>query len=209
MEFGTCPRSRAHEIRTAIGSTLCTSCIKQVERNLRALPGLHQECLYHMSSSARRISNPTKVSGSRKRDHLNVSALETRYNIVAVLGSWAEIVVEELAVPAPGRSVTQLVLFLLHHLEWLTAQQSAEDFADEIDSLRTDLLRVIDPKHGNHRALTTACVVDDCTGDITASPQNFGNTEKRSISCSSGHSWEMREWLELRQLMNRQREGIA
>jgi hypothetical protein len=209
MEFDACPRSHAQEIRAAIGSVLCTPCVRQVERNLRALPGLHQECLHHMSSSTRRISNPTKVSGSRKRDHLNVSVLDTRYNIVAVLGSWAQIVVEELAVPAPDRSVTQLVRFLTHHLPWVAAQPPADDFADEVDSLRMDLLRVIDPEHSGHRAPAAACVVDGCAGSITASPQMSGSRGKGSISCSSGHSWEMREWLALRQLMNRRREGVA
>lgn len=209
MEFDECPRSHAQEIRTAIGSALCVPCIKQVERNLRALPGLHRECLHHMSSSTRQISNPTKVSGSRKQDHLNVSALDTRYNIVAVLRSWAEMVREELAVPAPDHSVTQLVRFLIHHLGWLTAQPPAGDFADEVDSLHLDLLRVIDPEHSNRRALAAACVVDDCTGNITASPQFSAGTARGSISCSSGHSWDMREWLTLRQLIQRKREGVA
>lgn len=209
MEFDVCPRNHARSVGTAIGSALCTACVRQVERTLRALPGLHRECLHHMSSSARRISNPTKVSGSRKRDHLNVSALDTRYNIVAVLGSWAEMVVEELAVPAPDRSAGGLARFLLRHLEWLTAQPPAGDFADEMDGLRLDLLRVIDPEHGSQRAFVAACVVDGCTGDITAPAQSAGGVRTGSISCSRGHSWDMREWLALRQLMNRKREDAA
>ncbi|MFD8572213.1 hypothetical protein [Streptomyces sp. NPDC059639] len=138
-----------------------------------------------------------------------MSALDTRYNIVAVLGSWSEIVVEGLAVPAPDRSVAQLVRFLLRHLEWLTAQPPADDLADEIEGLRVDLLGVIDPERGARRTFAAACVVDDCTGDITASPQVVGYPHRSSISCSSGHSWEMREWLTLRHLMNRKREGVA
>ncbi|GGQ49430.1 hypothetical protein ACFFKE_10630 [Streptomyces mutabilis] len=208
MEFDLCPRSHAREVRTAIGSALCTACVKQVERNLRALPSLHQESLYHMSSH-RRISNPTKVSGSRKRDHLNVSVLDARHNIAAVLGSWAQIVVEERAVPAPARSVPQLVRFLTHHLDWLTAQPPAADFADEMESLRTELLGVIDPAHAGHRPPSAACVVDYCTGNIIASPQTSGSAKKVSIRCSSGHSWEMREWLALRKLMKRKREEEA
>ncbi|MGW0792250.1 hypothetical protein ACWD04_29485 [Streptomyces sp. NPDC002911] len=149
------------------------------------------------------------MSGSRKRDRLDVSVLDTRYNIVAVLGSWAEVVVEGLAVPAPDRQVTQLTRFLTRHLQWLTAQPPAADFADELEGLRLDLLRVLDPEHAGHRVFAEACVVDDCTGDITAPPQIFASSRRSSISCSSGHSWEMREWLVLRQLMNRQREGAA
>ncbi|MDI3409433.1 hypothetical protein [Streptomyces cavernicola] len=180
-----------------------------MERNLRALPSLYQESLHHMAPSTRRGGNPTKVSGSRARDQLNVAALDARYNIAAVLGAWAEVVVEERAVPAPDRSVTSLVRFLVHHLDWLTAQPPAAEFADEVDGLRLDLVRVIDPEHGNHRPLVTACVVDDCTGSIVATPQYAGSAVQGSIGCSSGHSWEMREWLTLRHLMNRQREGVA
>lgn len=209
METQACPGSHTQEMRTVIGSALCARCAKQLDRSLRALPGLHRECLHHMSSSARRTSNPTKVSGSRQRDHLNVSALDTRHNILAVLGSWSEIVVEELGIDAPERSVSHLVRFLTDNLAWLTAQPPAKDFAEEIETLRGDLLRVIDPGHSSHRAFVAECVVDYCTGKISASPQNYANSTKSSITCSSGHSWEMREWLTLRQLMNRKREDAA
>ncbi|MFI1831343.1 hypothetical protein ACH41E_33590 [Streptomyces sp. NPDC020412] len=138
-----------------------------------------------------------------------MSVLDTRHHIVAVLMSWAEVVVEDLGVPAPDSSVTQLVRFLTHHLKWLTAQQPADDFADEVDGLRTELLRVIDPEHGGHRALAAPCVVPDCTGVIIASPQHFAGVQQGSIGCSFGHSWELRDWLALRQLMNRQREDVA
>jgi hypothetical protein len=209
MEPDVCLRSHAREKRTAFGSALCGPCVKQVERNLRALPGLHQECLHHMTPSAGRISNPTKVSGSRERDHLNVSVLDTRYNITAVLESWAQIVLDELPVPAPDRSITELVGFLLRHLDWLTAQSPAGDFVDEIDGLLADLLRVVDPEHGGHRAPAVACVVDDCTGNISTSPPPAESTGKGTITCSSGHSWEVREWLVLRQLMQRKRKEVA
>lgn len=209
MEFHSCPRAHAQEKTTAAGSFLCTPCIRQVDRNLRALPGLHQECLHHMSSAARRMNNPTKVSGSRKQDHLNISAIDTRYNILAVLESWSEIVVEELATAAPTRSVPHLVRFLTRHLEWLTAQPPAADFADEIDSLHAELLSTVDPDPSHGNALISECVVDGCAGRINVSSQDIRNSRIRSINCSVGHSWEMHEWLLLRQLMNRKRRNAA
>ncbi|MFI9583702.1 hypothetical protein ACIHCQ_18035 [Streptomyces sp. NPDC052236] len=180
-----------------------------MERNLRALPGLHRECLHQMSSTSRRMNNPTKVSGSRKRDHLDISTLDTRHKILAILESWSGIIVEELKTIAPAHSVPHVARFLIINLEWLTAQPPAADFADEIENLHAELLRTIDPEPGNLHTLIRECVVDNCTGKISASPQNTGNAGKSSISCDSGHSWEMREWLILRQLMNRQRKDAA
>jgi hypothetical protein len=208
MEFHPCPRNHPQELRAVTGSVLCASCIKQVENNLRALPGLYQECLHHIIPPSRRMDQ-TKVSGSRKQDHLNVSALDTRYGIVSVLESWSQFVVDERGVTAPTRSVPQLVRFLVRHLEWLAGRPPAADFADEIDSLRAELLRTIDPGPGDAHGIVRQCVVDDCTGTIVTSPHAVGRAGKSSISCSSGHTWEMHEWIILRQLMERQRKEIS
>jgi hypothetical protein len=51
--------------------------------------------------------------------------------------------------------------------------------------------------------------MDDCAGTISASPKSTGTSGSRSIECSAGHSWEMHEWLTLRQLMERQRKGVS
>ncbi|MEX1656964.1 hypothetical protein ABZ960_27945 [Streptomyces pseudovenezuelae] len=177
-----------------------------MERHLRALPGLHQECLHQVSSTARR-SNPTKVSGSRKQDHLDISVLDARHNILAILESWAAMVAEKLTVTAPPRSVPHLARFLTRHLKWLTAQPPAIDFADEIECLVAELRQTIDPEPGDLHTLIRKCVVDDCSGTISAAPRT-GSASGTSLTCSSGHSWEMCEWLGLRKLMERQRKGV-
>lgn len=208
MEFRSCPRKHAQESRPATGSLLCTVCLRQVERSLRTLPGLHQECLHHISPTSRQM-HPTKVSGSRKRDHLNVSVLDARQNLLVVLESWSGLVVEKLGVVAPTRSVPHLARFLLRHLDWLAAQPPAADFADEIETLTVELMRVFDPDGGDRRTIVAECVVDDCTGVINASPQGTGPSGRSSISCSSGHSWEIREWLILRKLMDRKETSVG
>ncbi|MBR8641432.1 hypothetical protein KEF29_24165 [Streptomyces tuirus] len=208
MEFYPCPRKHAQEIRVATGAVLCVPCVRQLHRQLRTLPELHQECLHDVLPAPGR-RNPTKISGSRRRDYLNVSALDARSDVPAVLGSWADIVVAERATAAPRRSVPHLAGFLLRHLEWLVAQPPAADLADEIDRLHTGLARALEPDSGEHGPPAGTCVVDGCTGTIDASPKNTGNQGKRSISCSSGHSWEMREWLVLRHLMNGQRKDAV
>ena len=208
MQVHSCPRSHAHERRTAGGSVLCDACISQVERNLRTLPALYHECLHHASPTSRR-SNPTKVSGSRTRDHLNVSVLDARYNILATLESWAEAFAEELDVAVPARSVPHLTRFLARHLEWLTSQPPAADFADEMESLAAELRGTIDPESNDLRNAIRKCVVDNCNGTISTSLTNSGRAPRGSIECSAGHSWEMHEWLNLRHLMEQQRKRVT
>ncbi|MFD6437256.1 hypothetical protein [Streptomyces venezuelae] len=208
MEFHSCPRNHAQEVRAAAGSALCVPCLGQLERNLRTLPGLHQEGLYHILSASRR-RNPTKVSGSRKRDHLNISALDARNNSLAVLDSWSCFVAEKLGSTVPGRSVPALTGFLLRHLEWLTGRPPAAEFADEIEGLHVELLRAIDPEPGEHNAVLVACVVAGCPGKISTSPRQPARAEKSGLGCSAGHAWEMRELLAVGHLMNRQRKDAA
>src|ERR1700738_2805564 len=114
MELRLCPRNHPREILAAGGSVLCGPCVRQLAGNLRALPVLHEELLHDMVSPPPRI-NPTKVSGSRIRDqHLNLSAFDTRHDILTILESWSGMIVEKLGTTAPTRSVLDLTYFLLH-----------------------------------------------------------------------------------------------
>jgi hypothetical protein len=208
MEFHICPRKHAEEVHAATGSVLCAPCVRQLQSNLRALPGLYQESLHHVAPIARWASQ-TRVSGSRNRDRLDMSVLDARTNILTILESWSGFVLEKLGKEAPTRSVPHLVNFLLDHLEWLGAQPPAADFADEIDGLRREMLHTIDPSPADRHVSSRQCVVEGCTGTINASPQRNGNSGKRSIQCSSGHTWEMHEWITLRPLMERQRKAVS
>ncbi|MFJ3671319.1 hypothetical protein ACIPSE_33140 [Streptomyces sp. NPDC090106] len=149
------------------------------------------------------------MSGTRSRDHLNFSVLDARHHIAATLASWSEIVVEELGVTAPERSVPRLAGFLSTHLQWLAAQVPAADFADETAALVAQLRTTVDPEPGTLHTLIRNCVVDGCAGTISASPGHAGASGNRSIACSAGHSWETHEWLTLRRLMERDRKGVT
>lgn len=206
MTVFPCARKHSHEGDTADGSALCTLCIGQAERTLRTLPVLHQECLHHAAPTSRR-SNPTKVSGSRTRDHLNVSVLDTRYHVLAVLEAWADVVTTERGIIAPARTVPQLAGFLAQHLGWLVSQPPAADFADEIEHLAAELRSTIDPGSGERRTAVRRCVMDNCSGTIAPS-LNFSERPRTSrLECSMGHVWEMREWLKLRSLLEQQHIG--
>ncbi|WP_381803544.1 hypothetical protein [Streptomyces niveus] len=207
MTFHTCPRGHAQESDSIAGSVLCGTCVGRVEGQLRALPALHQECLHQASPTVRR-TNPTKVSSSRNRDHLNVSVLDTRHRALTMLDSWSGMVVDKLGTTPPPRTVPHLARFLLRHLKWLAAQPPAVDFADEIEGLVAELRQTIDPAPSVLHTVIRKCVVDGCAGTISALPQGGGSAGTRHIACSAGHSWEMREWLGLRKLMKRQREEV-
>ncbi|WP_051767180.1 hypothetical protein [Streptomyces sp. NRRL S-37] len=207
LESHACPETPDKVPGEAAASALSTSRVRQLESDLRALPGLYQESLHHVSPLSRRMHH-TRVSGSRSRDHLNVSALDARHHILAVLESWAGFVTDELGGVAPARSVPRLAHFLLRHLEWLTEQPPAADFADEIDALRLDLLRTIDPEPGEPHVLTWECVVAGCAGRITTSPRQR-TADGTSIRCSSGHTWELREWITLRPLVEQRRRAVG
>ncbi|MGY1439943.1 hypothetical protein [Streptomyces reniochalinae] len=187
---------------------LGASRVRQLEDNLRALPGLYQESLHHVAPISRRTHH-TRVSGSRSTERLNMSALDARHNILAVLESWSSFVVDGLGQAAPTRSVPDLTRFLLRNAEWLTEQPPAPDFADEIDGLRRELLRTIDPERGEPRAPVWECVVADCAGKISAPSQSVGTTGATRIRCSSGHAWDMHEWITLRPLVERRRKAVG
>jgi hypothetical protein len=210
MKSHPCPRNHTQESRAATGALLCAHCIEATARHLRMLPGLHQESLHQVVPIGRR-TNPTRVSGSRKQDHLDISVLDARHNIVATLECWSGMITEKRGIPAPARSVPALARFLTQHLQWIAGQPPAADFADEIESLVGQMRQTIDPEPHALRTLIRQCVVDDCPGTISV-PQGSGLAAlagSKSISCSSGHSWEMREWLGLRKLMERQRKGVS
>lgn len=198
MELSLCPRNHPREMLAADGSLLCGPCFTQVKNNLRELPGLHDALLRDLMSPPRRI-NPTKVSGGRVRDHLNVAAFDIRHEILTILDSWSGIIVGKLGAPAPARSVLDLTRFLLRHLEWLTAQPTAADFTDEIDRLHTEAQSVANPAHEDTEAYALKCVVAGCSGTIDASPRRAAGNGS-TLTCSSGHSWDVSEWLTLRQL---------
>lgn len=208
MEFNSCPRRHAEEIAAAIGSALCAPCIRQVRNNLIELPPLHQECLDNVSPEFRTISRSRTPRGLG-RDAVDASALDSRCDILAVLGSWSELVIEGLRLAAPIRTVPCLAQFLASNLSWLTAQPPAAEFADEIEELKAAAQRIVDPRHDVRPKPIGECVIEGCTGIISIHPQGVKSAGNRGVSCSIGHSWEIGEWIMLSNLMEWQGKGRA
>ncbi|WP_245238701.1 hypothetical protein [Streptomyces sp. MZ04] len=98
--------------------------------------------------------------------------------------------------------------FLTLHLEWLTGQHPAVELADELEVLVAELRQTIDPEPDQLRTHIGQCIVDNCPGTISVPAPRGAGAGRSSITCSSGHSWEVCEWLSLRKLMERQRKGV-
>lgn len=203
-----CPRHPLRESGRGAGSVVCAACVGEAERCLRSLPALYQECL-HQVSPGRRRTNPTRVSGSRNRDQVDLSVLDVRLRSRAVLQAWADVVAEGLGVSAPARSVPQLARFLAGHLAWLAAQPPAGDFAEEMQELVTELSALLDPEPAALHTLHLACVVEGCAGTISAAPKATAGPGTSRLECTAGHSWPAQEWLALRPLMTRQRKDVT
>ncbi|MFI6350281.1 hypothetical protein [Streptomyces sp. NPDC050560] len=205
MEILACPETPDQEPGDVTARVLAAARVQRLERSLSALPALYEESLHNIAPVSRQ-TNHTRVSGTRSGDSLNLSALDARHDIVAVLESWAEFVSDEVGGAAPRGSVPHLVTFLLRHLAWLTEQPPAADFADEVEDLRKQMLHTVDPTTTEFHRRSWDCVVAGCTGKITTAPRPSDGAGVRGIRCSSGHTWETHEWITLRPLVERRQK---
>ncbi len=205
MKAFLCPTRHPGQPPAGSHALLSPACLRRVEHNLRALPSLHQECLHHATPPPKR-TNPTKVSGTRNPHQLNLAILDTRHRLLTTLQTWSTYVLRHHGGRPPTRSVPPLTHFLTTNLPWLAAQPPAPDFAHQIDTITTDLHRIIDPHSAAPVPPTRQCVIDGCTGTITPMSHARGNT---TITCSSGHTWEIHEWLALRQLIQQQNQATT
>lgn len=182
-------------MRPAAGSSLCDPCATKLGRDLAELPRLHRELLYALSAPER--------SGEKVRATgypgipFNDRAARARGQVVGVLASWAELVVQERGVRPPRRDVRALSEFLVRHRDWLAAHEAAGDCVDEVADLVSKGRGVIAPQV--IRAVPIgACVAPGCPGELNAAAQS-------TIRCTADptHVWGPRSWSELRRRLDR------
>ncbi|CAL9620351.1 hypothetical protein SUDANB6_05848 [Streptomyces sp. enrichment culture] len=183
------------------GTALCPSCRERLERELRRLPALFEECARRLDISADRERD--RVSGgSLPGLPLNTAAVEARSAIVSVLASWSAAVVQERGVRAPGRVVEELAGFLLRHVDWLAAHSAAGEFSQEVARLARRAARVVDLAP-SRRVAIGGCVEDGCPGRLTAAVRPDGPGVPVEIICdaTAGHRWPGHQWLQLSRLL--------
>lgn len=198
------------ERRAENGSLLCAPCRNGLERDLRQLPRFYRAC-------GDVLGGTRMPSGLRERTSggplpglpFNTAAAEARTAMLAVLGSWASLVVEGRKVHPPRRCVDEMVDFLLRHITWLCVHPAIGDATAEVAQLIHSARRVTELPD-LRRVPVGSCPIRDCGGELTATIRGTAPASEAQIQCSTdpAHQWSSREWAQLRQL-TRATEGGA
>ncbi|MER7670885.1 hypothetical protein ABTY61_20790 [Kitasatospora sp. NPDC096128] len=190
----------------AAGSRLCPACGDRLLAELRRLPRLYEECGLRLGGPEQ--SHERTSGGPLPGMPFNTAAAEARSSILAVLRAWASLVVDERRVGVPRGSTAGLVDFLLPHSGWLTAHSAAGELSEEVAALVRRARRVIDPSPAR-RVTVGGCVEADCSGGLTAVPQDRRPGLPAEISCDAvpSHRWPAEEWLMLSRLLAQRGSG--
>jgi hypothetical protein len=190
-------RADADPVPGESGLAVCPACRERTGADLADLPRLYDECESLLIAAPRALAE--KVSGRVATDvHLNESAVAVRSDIVAILASWAGLIVAERAVAKPvRRDVAMLAGFVARHLDWLFAHPAAADFADEVTALAKLARRTAQPGAQIHLELGK-CVRPGCESTLFATTHGDGGVALTGhVRCDSGHVWEAHQWLPL------------
>ncbi|SDG48954.1 hypothetical protein SAMN05216553_108309 [Lentzea fradiae] len=176
-------------------SRSCDQCRQALRDELRALPGLHEQCAQSLTPGRRpevvQIKN-TRVPGAMS---LNLTAVSVRSSILGVLASWSSLVIEETGTARPpSRRVHVLSTFLYRNLDWILRQEVAQDFAEEITDLADAARAVLDPSMSERLDLGP-CGEAGCGMTVYAAIGVAGETGAHSASCGAGHHLSASQWL--------------
>jgi hypothetical protein len=139
---------------------------------------------------------------------LNEVAVRVRSDILDVLSSWCTLVVQERAVPGPGRRTAEdLAVFLDRQLPWLAGHPAVGDFTAEVRELAAAARQVVDPPASQPRPLGP-CGRPGCSSTVYLHP--LGNDRRGRVGCASGHVWQPHEWLSMsRRMQHRAASPLA
>lgn len=177
------------------GERLCRRCRRFTQDRLSRLPALYRGCESALTN--RRPRHSERIRGGLPGGiSLNDRAVHARSEVLAVLASWASLVVEERRLSAaPGRSVGALARFLDRHIDWLSRHPAAGDFADEIHQV-TGMAEAVTNPQSSARVELGPCDQPGCASPVTAIMRSRDNGPA-SVSCGGGHVWRPHEWLML------------
>ncbi|MFH8937544.1 hypothetical protein [Streptomyces griseosporeus] len=180
------------------GARLCRPCRDHLVRDLTRLPELYEECARHLDGSGGERCVERTSGGPLPGTPFNSWAAEVRSSILAVLGSWATLVVEELGLAGPRRAVGPLAAFLLRHSGWLARHDAAGDLSAEVARLVRRAHSVMDPVT-RRRIPIGECVEPGCPGGLTAVVRPQHPKWPATITCTAdrSHRWFGPELLQL------------
>ncbi|NKZ03744.1 hypothetical protein [Actinomadura latina] len=187
---------------------MCAPCRSLLAGHLAGLPALYLAC--EQDLEVRRQHPIGMVRGRRPRGIcLDDVTATVRSDTVRVLSSWCEMIIDERGAMRLGRlDVQTLTSFLQAHLDWLARHEAVADFAEEMAALVADAKRALDPARGRTVDLGR-CATDGCGGTVRATVGAGGQGAVPQVRCDAGHSWQPRQWLDLRRRLDVPAGGAA
>jgi hypothetical protein len=183
------------------GLRLCASCRNLLAIRLASLPQMYQAC--EQALEVRHQHSIRVVRGRRPTGIcLDDETVTVRSNTIGVLSAWCEMIVDERGVPGPGGlDVRKLASFLHAHLDWLSTHSVAADFAEEIAGLAMAFRKVLVP--AQERTIDLApCPQDGCGRMVRVNISTIQRRPGLLVSCDAGHTWQPRQWLDLRRQLD-------
>ncbi len=123
---------------------ICASCSRKLEHALADIPARAREVTITATRQARIGSG----DGGRKSSEVPLpfdwNASDLGWTLTNTLGTWARHIAAERGIELPGRSVTDVVVWLLGQVEWMRHRPEVVEMADEIGWLSKELERAVD-----------------------------------------------------------------
>ncbi len=178
------------------GLRLCASCRNLLATRLAGLPQMYQAC--EGALEVRRQHSIRVVRGRRPMGIcLDDETMAVRSNVISVLSSWCEMILEVRGVTGPrSHDVLALASFLQANLDWLATHAVAADFTEEIAGLVLSVRKVLNPAQARTIDLAP-CPRDGCGQMVRASISTVQHRLPPQVRCDAGHIWQPREWLDL------------
>ncbi len=181
------------------GWKLCRTCRENLGEGLAELPELYDECGRLLNGSSKRGQPRERRSGQPLSGMpFNAAAADVRARILAVLGSWSGMVVEQRGVSAPRRTADALAGFLALHTDWIAAHAAAGDATEEVAQLVRLARRVAYPD-SVRRVQVGECVDGECAGELIALLHSADPLLPTEITCDVDprHTWPAYRWIQL------------
>lgn len=181
-------------------SHLCAPCRGHLVADLNRLPGLYQACAEILGGSRPPGGLRERTSGGALPGlPFNTAAADARAATVAVLGSWAGLIVQKRRVHPPSRTVDALAAFLIRHSDWLCTHSTAGDASREVARLTRRAQNAVDPAH--RRVSVGRCPESGCGGILRTVVHPSAPAGSGQIRCDvdPAHLWSGHQWAQLGQ----------
>ncbi|MBW1600577.1 hypothetical protein JJV70_00350 [Streptomyces sp. JJ66] len=176
--------------RAVLGTRLCLECRSRLAADLTRLPSLYRECgERHLRGAAPAWTRPP-APGRGPASLLHAGAADVRHGVLAVLSSWAGLVVQGTGTRPPRRCVPDLCAFLHERLGFVVRHPAAGEFAEETARLVEQTRRVARPEESPARGVLGPCPAPGCDGRLTARGAR-GRHRPAHATCDADpeHNW--------------------